>query len=115
MGMGSVAGVPGLTPRDASAAIALVTAATEERYEIVGFFAGRDGFRKRGRAVHGGYAAGLTPLALSPRQRLDDAGNSVPPRPFVRNATALPVLRGRARGRYGVTFALSTGPQNFVV
>ncbi len=40
MGMGSVAGVPGLTPRDASAALALVTAATEERYEIVGFFAG---------------------------------------------------------------------------
>ena len=29
-----VAGVPGLTPRDASAALALVTAATETRYEI---------------------------------------------------------------------------------
>ena len=38
---GRVAGVPGLTPRDASAALALVTAATEPRYEIVGFFAGR--------------------------------------------------------------------------
>ncbi len=35
-----VAGVPGLTPRDVSAALALVTAATEARYEIVGFFAG---------------------------------------------------------------------------
>ena len=31
---GQVAGVPGLTPRDASAALALVTAATESRYEI---------------------------------------------------------------------------------
>ena len=30
---GQVAGVPGLTPRDASAALALVTAATESRYE----------------------------------------------------------------------------------
>ena len=35
-----VAGVPGLTPRDASAAMALVTAATEPRHEIVGFCAG---------------------------------------------------------------------------
>ena len=46
---GQVAGVPGLTPRDASAALALVTAATESRYEIVGFFAGKGGFKKRGR------------------------------------------------------------------
>ena len=44
---GQVAGVPGLTPRDASAALALVTAATEQRYEFVGFFAGKGGFKKR--------------------------------------------------------------------
>ena len=44
MTWGEVAGVPGLTPRDASAALALVTAATEARYEIVGFFAGKGGF-----------------------------------------------------------------------
>ena len=42
--------MPGLTPRDASAALALVTAATEPQYEIVGFFAGKGGFKKRGRA-----------------------------------------------------------------
>ena len=41
MTCGTVAGVPGLTPRDASAALALVTAATEPQYEIVGFYAGR--------------------------------------------------------------------------
>ena len=46
-----VAGVPGLTPRDASAALALVTAATEQRYEIVGFFAGSGGVRVRSRPV----------------------------------------------------------------
>src|ERR687896_2576974 len=56
---GRVAGVPGLTPRDASAALALVTAATEAQYEIVGFF------------------ARLKPLAISPRQRLDDAVKAV--------------------------------------
>src|SRR5213078_3445608 len=40
MTWGDVAGVPGLTPRDASAALALVTVATEPDYEIVGFFVG---------------------------------------------------------------------------
>src|SRR5262249_22336801 len=41
MAGGRVAGVPGLTPRDASAALALVTAATEQHVELVGFHAGR--------------------------------------------------------------------------
>jgi 60 kDa SS-A/Ro ribonucleoprotein len=45
MTSGVVAGVPGLTPRDASAALALVTAATEPHYEAVGFFAGKGGWK----------------------------------------------------------------------
>jgi 60 kDa SS-A/Ro ribonucleoprotein len=48
-----------LSCREASAALALVTAATEPAYEIVGF------------TSSGSYGAtGLTPLAISPRQRL---------------------------------------------
>ena len=74
---GQVAGVPGLAPRDASAALALVTAATESRYETVGFFAGRGGFHKRGGGRFTGRADGLTPLSISPRQRLDDAVKTV--------------------------------------
>ena len=53
MTSGWVAGVPGLTPRDASAALALVTAATEERYEVVGFFAGRGGWKSRSKRQWG--------------------------------------------------------------
>ena len=53
MAGGCVAGVPGLTPRDASAALALVTAATETRYEIVGFFAGKGGWKARHAAGSG--------------------------------------------------------------
>jgi 60 kDa SS-A/Ro ribonucleoprotein len=45
MGSGFVAGVPNLPPRDASAALALVTAASESRYETVGFFAGNRGWK----------------------------------------------------------------------
>ena len=49
MESGWVAGIPGLSPRDASAALALVTAATEQDYEIVGFYAGRGGWKAGGR------------------------------------------------------------------
>lgn len=51
---GVIAGVPGLTPAMAGAAMALVTAAVEPNYMIVGF------------------DTELEPLAISPRQRLDD-------------------------------------------
>ena len=43
MGMGMVAGVPGLTPRIASAAMALITAATEKKHTIVAFSAASGG------------------------------------------------------------------------
>jgi 60 kDa SS-A/Ro ribonucleoprotein len=69
MGGGTVAGVPGLTPRIASGAMALVTAATERDHTIVAFSAPGEG--KYGGAFGGG-DPGLTPLTISPRQRLDD-------------------------------------------
>jgi 60 kDa SS-A/Ro ribonucleoprotein len=113
MTYGEVAGVPGLTPRDASAALALVTAATEERYEIVGFFAGRGGYRKRGRSVHGGYVDGLTPLALSPRQRLDDAVKTVSGLPFGGTDCALPMLYAQALGREIDAFVVFTDAETW--
>ena len=61
-----VAGIPGLTPRDAAAALALVTAATEQQYEIVGFYAGEGG-HALSRAGRFGRPDGLSPLAISPR------------------------------------------------
>jgi len=54
MTCGTVAGTYGLTPRIASAAMALVTAATEKQHAFVAF------------------TTKLTPLSISPRQRLDD-------------------------------------------
>jgi 60 kDa SS-A/Ro ribonucleoprotein len=113
MTYGEVAGIPGLTPRDVSAALALVTAATEERYEIVGFFAGRNGFRKRGRPVHGGYVDGLTPLALSPRQRLDDAVKTVSGLPFGGTDCALPMLYALAQEREVDTFLTYTDSETW--
>src|SRR6266536_249681 len=110
---GSVAGVPGLTPRDASAALALVTAATESQYEVVGFFAGEGGFKKRGRQVWSGYTDGLTPLPISPRQRLDDAVKTVPDLPFGGTDCALPMLYAQAREREIDTFVTYTDSETW--
>jgi 60 kDa SS-A/Ro ribonucleoprotein len=56
-----VAGLP-LSCREASAALALVTAATEPAHRVIGFTAGTGGY--------GGSA--ITELDISPRRRLDD-------------------------------------------
>lgn len=83
-----VAGVPGLSARDASAAMALVTAATEPQHTVVGFTAGSSGYGGR----WGGGTPGLTPLAISPRQRLSDAVAAVSSLPFGGTDCALPML-----------------------
>lgn len=69
-----LAGIPGLTPRVASAALALVTARTEPNYEVVTF------------------SHGLSPLALSPRQRLDDVCHHVARLPANGTDCALPMV-----------------------
>jgi 60 kDa SS-A/Ro ribonucleoprotein len=73
MGWGSVSGIEGLTPRVASAAMALVTAATEPRHAFMAF---SDVPRA---------------LAISPRQRLDDVVATVSGLPFGRTDCALPM------------------------
>jgi 60 kDa SS-A/Ro ribonucleoprotein len=74
MGMGTVAGVPGLTPRVASAAMALITAATERDVAFLGF------------------CHELVPLAISARQRLDDVVSTVSGLPFGGTDCALPMV-----------------------
>jgi 60 kDa SS-A/Ro ribonucleoprotein len=74
MSYGSVSGVPGLTPRDASVALALVTAASEAKYQVMGF------------------SSEFVPLAITPRQRLDDAVKVVSNLPFKGTDCALPMV-----------------------
>jgi 60 kDa SS-A/Ro ribonucleoprotein len=112
MTAGQVAGAPGLTPREASAALALVTAATEARYEIVGFFAGKRGF-KSATGRFAGRRDGLTPLSISPRQRLDDAIKTVSGLPFGGTDCALPMLYAKALGREVDTFVIYTDSETW--
>jgi 60 kDa SS-A/Ro ribonucleoprotein len=109
---GSVAGVPGLTPRDASAALALVTAATEIRYETVGFYAGPSGWASRLRGLYS-RQSGITPLAISPRQRLDDAVRAVSNLPFGGTDCALPMLYALEHEREIDTFVILTDSETW--
>lgn len=87
MDCGSVAGIPGLTPRVASAAMAMITAAVESRHVTVGFTAGAGGLGGQ----WGGESA-LTPIAISPRQRLDDICKTVAALPMGGTDCALPMV-----------------------
>jgi 60 kDa SS-A/Ro ribonucleoprotein len=76
MGCGSVAGSC-LTPREASAAMALVTAATEREYHIMGF------------------SSRFMPLNITPRMRLDDVVKRISNLPFEGTDCALPMIWAR--------------------
>jgi len=73
MGCDSIAGV-NLTPRVASAAMALVTAATERDHAFVGF------------------STQLVPLTISPLQRLDDVERAISGLPFGGTDCARPMV-----------------------
>jgi 60 kDa SS-A/Ro ribonucleoprotein len=78
----------GLSCREACAALALVTANVEPNYEIVGFTAGAS----MGRYNFSGYDTTITPLAISPRQRLDDVVRYLGSLHFGNTDCALPMI-----------------------
>jgi 60 kDa SS-A/Ro ribonucleoprotein len=85
MAAGMVAGVPGLTPRVASAAMALITAATEPAHQFVAFTAGDSPTQ------HPRFGAAITSLTIGPRQRLDDVVRSISNLPFGGTDCSLPM------------------------
>lgn len=84
----SVAGLP-LTCREASAALSLVTAATEPSTLTLGFTAGESGATRSPGKRH---LDGISVLPISPRQRLDDVLRTVSGLPFSRTDCALPMV-----------------------
>jgi len=84
--MGSPMGGTAVTCREASAAMAMVTARVEKNYACVGFTAA------------GGYDhTGITELKISPRQRLDDIVNEISGLSFGRTDCSLPMLHAMER------------------
>jgi 60 kDa SS-A/Ro ribonucleoprotein len=95
MGAGVVAGVPGLTPRLASAAMALVTAAVEPRHEFVAF------------------SHELVPVTISPRQRLDDVIARTSAIPFGRTDCSLPMRHALERRKQVDAFVIYTDSETW--
>jgi 60 kDa SS-A/Ro ribonucleoprotein len=109
MDTGVVAGVPGLTPRVASAALALVTAATERDHAFVAFTCTAQGYGGR----WGGGAPALRDLTISPRWRLDRVVKAVSGLPFGGTDCAQPMLWAQARGVDVDTFVVYTDSETW--
>ncbi|MBL8165182.1 MAG: TROVE domain-containing protein [Anaerolineae bacterium] len=95
MAAGVVAGVPGLTPRDASAAMALVTARTESNYSMSAF---------QGQMVE---------INISARMRLDDVMKVISGLPFGATDCAQPMLYALERKLAVDTFVIYTDSETW--
>jgi len=102
-----ILGMEYLTCREGAAAMALVTAAVEPEHRFVAFTTGSYP------SMHAGFTSGLTPLAISPRQRLDDVVRSIGQLPFGGTDCALPMLEA-TKGRWKVdTFVVYTDSETW--
>jgi 60 kDa SS-A/Ro ribonucleoprotein len=77
MTCGAIAGMPGLTPRVASAAMAIVTARTEREWHLVGF------------------SHELVPLSISPRSKLEDSIQAIDRVPMGATDCAQPMIHAK--------------------
>ena len=100
-------GMPYLSCREASAAMALITAATEPQHRFVAFTNG--GYK----SMWGTLGSGLTPLTISPRQRLDDVVHSISGLPFGGTDCALPMVEALKHGWEVDTFVVYTDSETW--
>jgi 60 kDa SS-A/Ro ribonucleoprotein len=94
MSAGAIAG-SNLTPREGAAAMALVTASVEDRYECMAF------------------SQGLTPFPISARERLDDVVARTMRMPFSGTDCALPILYATKAEREVDTFLVYTDSETW--
>jgi 60 kDa SS-A/Ro ribonucleoprotein len=118
MGGGNIAGVPGLTPRIGSAAMALITASTEEDYMFTAFTGGAGGWGGMygstfGRKTKVSSTEALTELAISPRQRLDSVVNEISNLPFGGTDCSLPMVYAQKKGIKIDTFCIYTDSETW--
>ena len=91
MNSGEVAGVLGLTPRMAAAAMAMVTMRSEASHFVAGFTEGSGRSQWSGR-FGGRYGAGISELKLTPKMLLDDVAAYTNELPFGGTDCALPMI-----------------------
>lgn len=98
-----------MTPRDASAALALTSLAVDgDNAEVIGFTRGDNAWSAAGSRGMWGGREGVTELSISPRQRLSDAIASISNLPFGGTDCALPMLWAQAMGKKFDAFVVYT-------
>lgn len=95
MGWGEIAGMPGLTPRVASAALALATARVEPQHAITGF------------------SHELVPIDISPRERLDAVVKTIEAIPMGGTDCALPMIYALQQRMEVDTFVVYTDSETW--
>lgn len=95
MNQGQVSGVAGLSPRVATGALALVTAAVEPQHQIVAFTA--NGYCTRP-SQHRGYNSSITPIDISPKCRLDHVCREMASLAMGGTDCALPMIYAQEQG-----------------
>jgi 60 kDa SS-A/Ro ribonucleoprotein len=103
---GRISGLP-ISAREVSAALALVTAATEPATSTVGFTAS-SAATGLGSFHRSSGLDGIAPLSISPRQRLDDVLKAISGLPFGGTDCALPMLWATANEVKVDTFVVYT-------
>ncbi len=96
MSVGSIAGVPGLTPRDATAALALLAASTEPHHKILGF------------------SDKLIGLDIHKGQRLEEAVRTISELPFGGTDAALPIIWAQKTKAQVDAFVVYTDNESWV-
>jgi 60 kDa SS-A/Ro ribonucleoprotein len=104
---GMISGIPGLTPRMGSAAMALLTARTEPRHSFVAFTNGNYP------SQFSGFGSGITTLDISPKMRLDDVVERVSDVPFGGTDCALPMIWAMEHKVPVDTFAIYTDSETW--
>lgn len=107
--MGSMASGLPISCRDLSAAIGLVTVATEVECDVIGFTGGWGGGRYGGRASSGP----VTELAISPRQRLDDVIRTISGLDFGSTDCSLPFQWAQQHGKLYDCFIVITDGETY--
>lgn len=102
-----------ISAREASAAMAMVTAAVEDDYEIVGFAANSGWGSWRGHDKVTEVYPGLVNLSISPRQRLDDVLAATDRLPFAGTDCSLPMLHAAENGLEIDTFIVYTDNETY--
>lgn len=110
MTCGEIAGCPGLNPRVASAAMALITMNVETNYEVIGFTPG--GFTASG-SSRGWGGSSVKSLAISPKMRLMDVVNYMNTLGFSGTDCALPMLYAEANKLAVDNFSVYTDNETY--